>query len=286
MQVRINEVGISYQGRTYADGKKIGWKDGFSALRCIAKYNVREKRRIRRTARVNSISPSEELEASLDHLAGTPHYNNWVINLLDGQLASPVLEVGAGTGNLTRILSEKGHEVYAVEPDARLFSTLRSTSQGSNVRCIQGTTGAPEIQDGAPYSSAVLINVLEHIEDDREELLRIRQLLAPGGSVAVFVPALEPLYSDFDERIGHFRRYSSSELKAKLHAAQYRDISVRYVNSLGVAAWALTATLMGLAPTSGRLAGLYDRAVVPGLRRVESRWTPPLGQSLLATARK
>jgi hypothetical protein len=38
--VRIYEVGISYYGRTYAEGKKIGWKDGFSALYCIVKYNI------------------------------------------------------------------------------------------------------------------------------------------------------------------------------------------------------------------------------------------------------
>jgi glycosyltransferase involved in cell wall biosynthesis len=38
--VRIFEVGISYYGRTYAEGKKIGWQDGLSALRCILKYNL------------------------------------------------------------------------------------------------------------------------------------------------------------------------------------------------------------------------------------------------------
>ena len=40
MRCRIYEVGISYYGRTYEEGKKIGWKDGFSALRCIVKYNL------------------------------------------------------------------------------------------------------------------------------------------------------------------------------------------------------------------------------------------------------
>ena len=38
--LRIYEVSISYYGRTYAEGKKIGWRDGFSALRCIFKYNI------------------------------------------------------------------------------------------------------------------------------------------------------------------------------------------------------------------------------------------------------
>jgi len=37
---RFYEVGISYSGRTYAEGKKIGWKDGVSAIRCILKYNL------------------------------------------------------------------------------------------------------------------------------------------------------------------------------------------------------------------------------------------------------
>lgn len=40
MNVRIYEVGISYSGRTYKEGKKIGWKDGLSAIRCILKYNL------------------------------------------------------------------------------------------------------------------------------------------------------------------------------------------------------------------------------------------------------
>jgi len=38
--LRIYEVGISYRGRTYKEGKKIGWKDGLSAFRCIVKYNL------------------------------------------------------------------------------------------------------------------------------------------------------------------------------------------------------------------------------------------------------
>ena len=38
-RLRIYEMGISYDGRTYAEGKKIGWRDGFSAIRCIIKYN-------------------------------------------------------------------------------------------------------------------------------------------------------------------------------------------------------------------------------------------------------
>jgi glycosyltransferase involved in cell wall biosynthesis len=43
LDVKIYEVGISYSGRTYKEGKKINWKDGVSALRCILKYNLSHK---------------------------------------------------------------------------------------------------------------------------------------------------------------------------------------------------------------------------------------------------
>jgi glycosyltransferase involved in cell wall biosynthesis len=42
--LRIYEVGISYWGRTYEEGKKIGWKDGFRALYCLGKYSLKERR--------------------------------------------------------------------------------------------------------------------------------------------------------------------------------------------------------------------------------------------------
>jgi hypothetical protein len=41
-RLRVYEVGISYSGRTYAEGKKIGWKDGFRALWCLGKYTWKE----------------------------------------------------------------------------------------------------------------------------------------------------------------------------------------------------------------------------------------------------
>jgi hypothetical protein len=43
-EIRIYEVGISYYGRTYAEGKKINWKDGFRAIYCILKYNLFDRK--------------------------------------------------------------------------------------------------------------------------------------------------------------------------------------------------------------------------------------------------
>jgi len=54
-QLRIYEVGISYWGRTYEEGKKIGWKDGFQAIWCLLKYSFKTRRDRRRSAAENEI---------------------------------------------------------------------------------------------------------------------------------------------------------------------------------------------------------------------------------------
>jgi hypothetical protein len=53
-RLRIYEIGISYSGRTYKEGKKIGWKDGFRALWCLLKYSIKEDRMAPET--VSSVS--------------------------------------------------------------------------------------------------------------------------------------------------------------------------------------------------------------------------------------
>jgi glycosyltransferase involved in cell wall biosynthesis len=58
---RVYEVGISYSGRTYEEGKKIGWRDGFRAIWCIVKYRPRRRRAVPRTA--TSPAPASEVTA-------------------------------------------------------------------------------------------------------------------------------------------------------------------------------------------------------------------------------
>src|SRR6185295_7111445 len=57
MKLRIYEVGISYSGRTYEEGKKIGWKDGFQALWCILKYSLKSRKSSYQTVAQPSAHP-------------------------------------------------------------------------------------------------------------------------------------------------------------------------------------------------------------------------------------
>src|SRR5437016_5447341 len=80
----------------------------------------------------------------------------------------------------------------------------------------------------------------------------------PGGRLILWVPAFQLLYSDFDRKIGHHRRYRKGELRAQLTRAGYEVAEIRYVNSVGALAWLVVARLMHRAPTGGASVKIYD----------------------------
>jgi SAM-dependent methyltransferase len=282
---RISEVGISYQGRTYDQGKKISWRDGVEAGRCVVHYNVSERVRLGRKRRLHARPEATELGASLESLEGADNYYDWIVSLIAPTLRGHVLEVGAGTGTVTSLLAKAGFPVTCIEPDAEIGGRLAERFRGcGDVTVFRGSCA--DFAGGRPghLDSAVLVNVLEHIEDDKGELARLTTLLGPDSPVVLWVPAFDFLYSRYDREVGHFRRYSRPGIAAVCEAAGLTVTSSRYVNAPGAVAWGVTAKALRMRPASGGLTGIYDRAFVPSIRALESRTRVPFGQSILVTA--
>ena len=83
----------------------------------------------------------------------------------------------------------------------------------------------------------VYVNVLEHIENDKQELFYINQSLKTGGYVCIFVPALAWLYSDFDASIGHYRRYYKKQLIDLVEKAGFEIVKISYFDIMGIIPW-------------------------------------------------
>ncbi len=284
---RIFEVGISYHGRSYAEGKKIGWRDGARAFWAISKYSVstRAQRNRRRRVATDFAAADAALEGTLDTLDHATRYGDWVATLLESHVHGRVLEVGAGHGSFSERLAGLGTSLAVCEPSDRAVAILEDRFSGDPKVTILHGDLADAVATG-PYDSVVLVNVLEHIEDDDKALALIRDSLRPGGRVALFVPAFELLYSSYDHEIGHHRRYRRAELVQKVTNAGLSVVESRYVNSVGFVAWLGSARLLGLRPTRPSLAQFYDRVAVPLVRRAESRVEPAFGQSLFLAAER
>ena len=126
---RVYEVPVSYQGRTYAEGKKITWRDGVRAMYCMARYSpIWPRRRSLPTSTTRAFADADGvLEEVLDDLdASTPNYADWIASLLEPHLGMRVLEVGAGHGTITARLARNGRTVVATDLSKRCVGELEA----------------------------------------------------------------------------------------------------------------------------------------------------------------
>src|SRR5437016_1196715 len=274
LRCRVYEVPIAYHGRQYSEGKKIGWKDGLSAFWTILRFTIRP-----------DVGREDEGYTTLRRVEVLRRYTAFLWDLMRPYVGRRVLEVGSGTGVMTRYLATR-EEVVASDVDPEYVEFLRRTfADKPNVQ-VRLLDLAHLGEDGlAPhrFDTVVCANVLEHVADDAATLRAMRALLAPGGRVVLIVPALRALYGTIDVAIGHHRRYSREEIDAKLRAAGLEVEHVSYFNLLGVAGWWLNARVLRRRSVPGLQARLNDR-LVP-LLRLERRLKPPIGMSLLAVGR-
>jgi SAM-dependent methyltransferase len=219
---------------------------------------------------------------ALESLEGADNYAHWIHRLVTPWLGEEVLEVGAGHGTMTAGLLGRRRIVVA-DPSEGCVALLRARF-GDDPTIEVRQSDAAGAGAGGPYQSILLVNVLEHIEDDATAVKQLAATLRPGGNLVVWVPAHPALYSEFDRRLGHFRRYRARELSDLVANAGLQRRHIRHVNAVGALAWWLSATRLGGTPTSGRKLLLADRAVVPLIRRLESVRPPPFGLSLLCVA--
>jgi len=121
---------------------------------------------------------------------------------------SKVLDVGGGNGNFSLLLQSQNIEAVLLEPVAEGVQNAR-LSGVENI--VHGTLNGVDFKESS-FASVVALDVLEHIEDDREFVREIHRILEPSGRLYLSVPALQLLFSSFDRQVGHFRRYTLGQL--------------------------------------------------------------------------
>lgn len=232
-RLRMFEVPISYNGRTYAEGKKITWKDGAAALWFILKYRF-------------SSNYSDPGKVTLDALEAAPRFNQWMYESIKPWIGQRVAELGVGRGNLSRHIKKHDH-VLLTDYRTDYLEELRGRWDHHPHLEI----GKLDMTERADYEqlrrfapdTVVFLNVLEHIENDRAVLQSLHETVPDGCRVVILVPYNQKLYSEFDRALGHFRRYEAGELEAKIREAGFEVQDQFYFNKVGVIAWYVANTL-------------------------------------------
>jgi len=231
------------------------------------------------------MSPAEPRDqvgsATLERLAAAPKFNRWMFDRLRPWIGRRVLEVGSGIGNLSVFLQDR-ERVVLTDTEPWYLARLRERFGGrANIEVARLYL---PVVDGAlaaeRFDTVICLNVLEHVEDDVASLAVMRGLLAPGGRVVLLVPALRALYGTLDRALGHVRRYTRSELIAKLRETGLVPRHLEYFNLAGIPGWWVTGRLLRRSLIPAASLRWYD-ALVP-LFRLERLLPWRIGQSLIA----
>ncbi len=157
------------------------------------------------------------------------HRNN-IIEALMGEFhnrAINILELGAGSGNISLYLKKKGYSVVASEYYESGVDIIKKNGIKAFQYDLVNNSHVPKEHIGA-YDIVVLGDVIEHLDDPVQALKTAGNFLHKGGGILITVPALSFLWTNYDIHCRHKRRYSCQMLNQQLRKAGYKIIKVKY----------------------------------------------------------
>ncbi len=274
-QARIYETPISYNGRTYDEGKKIGLKDAFEAFWVIL------------TSSLSGDIYVDKDKGILDAFSSAPNFNRWMADTIKPYIGKHVLEIGAGIGNLSRILMGGRKRYVATDLDAEHLERLRARLS-TRPHLETAILDAARAEDGMPFraqmDTVVCLNVVEHIEDDLGALRNIHAALVEGGRAIILVPEGQSIYCSLDEELGHFRRYSEDQLRGRMAEAGFKVEAMLRFNRISRPGWWFNGKILKRRTISRSQLKNFDRLVWL-FRRIDAHlpWSPT---SIIAIGRK
>lgn len=289
---RVAEAPIIYK-EPIAGGGGLALRDvGEFASHLLALREETRRVRQRRLSPAGRAFPVDHFgaEDDLECLAASKYFFDWVLQEFEPYLRGHVLEVGAGTGTITRKLVELVPDVsiMALEPADNLFATLGAyATLTDRVTARKGTLAYLGARPAGEFDTVLYVNVLEHVADDQRELRLAADALKPGGALLVFGPALEALYSQLDHKAGHYRRYSLPHLRRIVEEAGLRVVSLRYFDVLGLLPYLVVYRWLHRTDISSSTMWGYDRLIVPISRLIQQILRhPPAGKNVILVAVK
>ena len=217
----------------------------------------------------------------LDHFAEARNYRKYWYSRAKPFLPSGLfLEIGSGIGSNAEVLFSPKSSYLGVEPDGNLVAL--SKEKFPKLRFEQGTSR--DCQKIGSASSIFYLDVLEHIENDKEELEYVCSRMKKEAFLVVLVPAHQYLFSEFDRYVGHWRRYSSFNLEEIL-PKKLRLIHIEYLDSIGFLLSLFSNKLLKGKLLNQKSVKLWDK-LVPISRKLDCVLGHNLGKSILMVAQK
>jgi len=269
---RIYEIPIRYSGRSYEEGKKIGWRDAIRAMGTILRAGLLE---------TPVTSPESVTRFALSRLGS---YYAELLRRIRPLPGDSILEVASGAGEIARHLSQ-GTRVLLTDPRDGETERLRiSFSHRPNMEVAQwdpctGPFSSPPEQ----FDTVIAFHSMACFEDEGTALTAMAAHQNPEGNMVLLLPAHQALFSSVDRGLGRSRRFTHKSIHSLLDEAELSAERIVQVNFIGAIGWWFGRIFSGssqISPWQIRVFKLFMPLV-----KLERWITPPVGLSWLIIAR-
>jgi|694.fasta_scaffold19047_3 2-polyprenyl-3-methyl-5-hydroxy-6-metoxy-1,4-benzoquinol methylase len=196
-----------------------------------------------------------------------------------------VLEVGGGIGSNIYFIAKKSTENYIlIEPDKTNYEIIKQKASrylmNSRIKVFNGN-----IHDFFSYKKILFdyifyIDVLEHIEDDKNEICKALAYLELEGILCLILPAHSYLFSKFDLSVGHFRRYNKQDIQ-ELIPEGYIIREMKYLDSVGYFFSLINKVMLNKSNPSKYEILIWDKIFIPLSKIIDKIIFHKIGKSLM-----
>jgi ubiquinone/menaquinone biosynthesis C-methylase UbiE len=224
----------------------------------------------------------------LDVFGDAHNWKSYWVKKISPYIGKDVLEVGAGIGATTMAFKNVPHDSWiCIEPDTLLCEKIlqrKNTGEiAINVKVLNCTV--EKLMGKNKFDTILYIDVLEHIKNDREELEIAFNLLKEGGRIIILSPAHNYLYSPFDKKIGHYRRYNK-KLLSEIIPSGMMIKTLHFMDSVGFFASLANRLILKQSDPSRAQVAFWDKAMVPFSKIIDPILFNSAGKSILAIFQK
>jgi|TARA_B110000971_G_C19888420_1_gene444122 2-polyprenyl-3-methyl-5-hydroxy-6-metoxy-1,4-benzoquinol methylase len=157
-------------------------------------------------------------------------FRKYQIDILKNYIKDPFLEVGPGKGGFVNLYRKFTNNITLIEPDNKLFQSLKKRFRKTDIKIKNHTIKKERLK----YQTIIYFDVLEHIEDDLNEVMLASARLKKDGRLIFNVPAHQLFYNQFDKSVGHFKRYSKKDFMIMEKMTNLKIQKLIYYDSIGL----------------------------------------------------
>lgn len=214
-------------------------------------------------------------------------FNRWMYETIKPFCKGKILEIGCGIGNISEFFIQDSQDIILSDLRENYLEIVskKFTNPTIKINLIDPEFDTKYEKIIGTFDTVFALNVIEHIEDDKQAIANCKKLLKKGGNLIILVPAYQFLFNNFDKELEHFRRYTRKKIETVIAENNLEIVNSFYFNFIGIIGWYVSGSILKKKTIPENQMGLFN-LLVPVFRWADKIILNKIGLSVICVSKK